>query len=267
VLTPTSSSLSPTERCQHLWSMNAESDLLQSIEELRAAVRARDEFLAIAAHELRSPMHALLLQATTVTEVARRGGGNADLIRRLERMNSVLERYVKRATTLLEISRINAGRLQLRPEHIDLAEVVRETVECYGGEAAHQGVHIEVLAPDALHGRWDRQAVEQIVANLVSNAIKYGDGQPMEVRLDRDEAYARLVVRDRGVGLSAADQLRIFERFEQAVTEHPRSGFGVGLWLVRNLVEAHRGSIEVESTLGSGATFTVRLALDSATDN
>jgi two-component system, OmpR family, sensor kinase len=244
-------------------STNEEGDLARANAELREAVRARDEFLAIAAHELRSPMHALLLQMTSVVEIARRGS-TGDLVPRLERVRQVVERYVKRATTLLEISRINAGQLQLRFEHVDFATVVREVVESYATEAAYHGARINLTTPDVLYGRWDRLALEQIVTNLVSNAIKYGDGKPVDVKLVLETPCARLEVQDRGIGIPAADQARVFNRFEQVVTAQTHSGFGIGLWLVRTLIDAHHGSIEIESAPRQGATFTVRLPLDSA---
>jgi signal transduction histidine kinase len=106
-------------------------------------------------------------------------------------------------------------------------------------------------------------ALEQIVTNLLVNAIKYGDGKPIAVALQRQGEWARLEVRDHGVGVSAADRERIFQRFEQAVAVQSHGGFGVGLWLVRTLVEAHRGFISVDSAPHRGAVFTVRLPIGS----
>jgi len=239
-----------------------ETDLLKAIEELREAVRARDEFLAIAAHELRSPMHALMLQVASAIALARRAGSD-ELLHRLERMRVVLDRYVKRATLLLDISRINANNVDLRFEELDIAEVLREMVETYAVEAAFHLVDIELAAPDGIRGRWDRLAVEQIIGNIISNAIKYGDGKPVHIGLTREGDQVRLEVKDRGIGISAEDQARIFGRFEQVVTGQHRTGFGVGLWLARALIEAHRGSIAVHSAPGQGTAFTVWLPLDA----
>ena len=238
----------------------SEDDLARSNEELRAAIKARDEFLAIAAHELRSPMHALLLQMTSVVETARRGG-DRDLLVRVERVKQIVERYVRRATTLLEVSRISAGQRKLHPENIDLVEIVRETIEVYAAEAAYHGSRVDVIAPAVLFGSWDRMALEQVATNLLVNAIKYGDGKPIEVAVSSDDAWAQLSVRDNGVGIPAQDQGRIFERFEQALLAQTHGGFGVGLWLVRTLVEAHGGSISIDSAPNQGATFTVRLPI------
>lgn len=241
---------------------DADTELLKVNQELREAVRARDEFLAIAAHELRSPMHALLLQIASALALARRTGDD-ELLRRLERVKLVLERYVKRATLLLEVSRINAGGMELRFEEIDVAEILRETIDTYSVEADFHRVTIEVVAPPSVRGRWDRLAIEQMIANLISNAIKYGDGKPVRATLSADSRCVRLEIEDHGIGISAQNQARIFGRFEQVVTSATRTGFGVGLWLARSLIEAHGGSIEVKSSPGLGSTFVVRLPLDA----
>lgn len=237
-------------------------DLLKANEELREAVRARDEFLAIAAHELRSPMHALMLQVASAIALARRTGGE-ELLQRLERVRMVLDRYVRRATLLLDVSRINAGAIDLRLEETDLAEVLREVVAIYAVEAAFNLVELRLRAPDVLVGRWDGPALEQVLGNLISNAIKYGDGKPVDIALTQEGDRVRLDVRDYGIGISGENQARIFGRFEQVMTGQPRTGFGVGLWLARALIEAHRGSIAVHSAPGQGSAFTVRLPLDA----
>ena len=242
--------------------MNEETDVVKLNQELREAVRARDEFLAIAAHELRSPMHALMLQVESVLTLARRVG-NEELLQKLERVRMVLDRYVKRATLLLDVSRINAGSVDLRFQDVDVAEVLRDIVDVYAIEAAFNLVDIRLQAPTTLVGRLDRPALEQVIGNLVSNAIKYGDGKPVDILLTREGDRIRLEVRDRGIGISAEDQARVFGRFEQVMTGQPRTGFGVGLWLARALIEAHGGSISVHSAPGQGAVFTVRLPLDA----
>src|SRR6185312_3768521 len=242
--------------------MGDDTDLLKVNQELREAVRARDEFLAIAAHELRSPMHALMLQVASAIALARRAG-HEELLHRLERVRVVLDRYVKRATLLLDVSRINAGSVDLRLEELDLAEVLREIIDTYAVEAAFNLVELRLTVPHVLIGRWDRLAMEQVMGNLISNAIKYGDGKPVEIGLEQEGDRVRIEVRDYGIGISPEDQARIFGRFEQVMTGQARTGFGVGLWLARALIEAHRGSISVASAPGRGAAFTVWLPLDA----
>lgn len=242
--------------------MNEETDLVKRNQELRDAVRARDEFLAIAAHELRSPMHALMLQVESVMTVARRVG-NEELLQKLERVRVVLDRYVRRATLLLDISRINAGSMDLHVQDVDIADVLRDSMDIYAVEAAFNQVDLRLTAPDVLIGRWDRTAIEQVIGNLISNAIKYGDGKPVDITVAREGDRVRLEVIDHGIGISAEDQARVFGRFEQVLTGQPRTGFGVGLWLARALIEAHRGSISVHSTPAKGSAFTVWLPLDA----
>jgi signal transduction histidine kinase len=225
------------------------------------ALRARDEFLAVAAHELRNPMHALLLQVATMRAAAERG--EADLLARLAQIETTVDRYVRRAAVLLDVSRISAGRLTLDRTMVDYAAIVRETAASFQGEAAFARSELNVTCPPELIGWWDQVALEQIVTNLVSNAVKYGAGGRIAVGLTQQGQSACLSVSDEGVGIPAEDLVRIFERFEQVVTRRARSGFGVGLWLVRELVEAHGGSIEVVSTVNKGSTFKVQLPIDA----
>lgn len=241
--------------------MECETRRNSAYEELEEAIRARDELLTIAAHELRNPMHALSLEASGALRAARKNG-DPTIITRLERMVLAINRYVERANVLLDVSRINAGKLHLRAEPVDFARVVKEVTEAYEAEALHHRVSFKVQVPDTLVGRWDRTAVEQIVSNLVSNAIKYGAGQPVEICLRTGGDEVELRVRDQGVGISDADQQRIFDRFEQVMSGERRAGFGIGLWLVRSVVEAHGGRLDIASTLGVGSTFSVRLPLN-----
>ena len=241
-----------------------ESRLRARIAELEQLLQARDEFLSIAAHELRNPMHSLLLQVSAALQLARQQCP-ATLVRRLERVQQIVDRYVKRASLLLDVGRMNANRLQPNVEPVDLAAVVREIVESYGPEAAFNRSALHVRVPQNLHGRWDRLALEQIVSNLISNAIKFGAGDDIDVTLEqKPDGHVMFEVRDRGIGIAMQDQERIFGRFERLAQQpgHP-AGAGVGLWLVRGLVESHNGSITVHSEPSKGATFTVMLPMDA----
>jgi two-component system OmpR family sensor kinase len=242
--------------------------LKKEVEKLRGEIVARDNLLAVAAHELRNPMHALLLQVMAALAVAKRDGLDS-LVPRLERIRHIVEVYVKRATLLLDVARLDARGWPVERQPIDLSQVVREISASYEPEAQHSGCTVNMNLPPALLGEWDRLAVEQIVANLLSNAIKYGAGTQITLSLATDRADALLSVSDCGPGISPSDQTRIFERFEQAVgKQEKRSGFGIGLWLVKSLVEAHGGTITVHSELGIGSTFTVRLpGVGSSTTN
>jgi two-component system OmpR family sensor kinase len=241
-----------------------EQELTARIAELEQALQLRDEFLSIAAHELRNPMHSLLLQVSAAVQLARREGFSA-LLPRLERVQQIVDRYLKRATLLLDVARMSAVSQKLYPEDVDFAQVVREVADSYAAEAEFHQTSLQLTLPDSLHGRWDRLGVEQIVSNLFSNAIKFGAGAPIEVVLAQDGVgSAAFVVRDRGIGIDPADQDRIFRRFEQLRPPGARTdGAGLGLWLVSELVQAHGGNIAVSSAPNAGATFTVKLPIES----
>jgi len=245
---------------------DTEARLRARIAELEQSLQARDEFLSIAAHELRNPMHSLLLQVSAALQMARQQGAGP-LARRLERVQHIVDRYVKRASLLLDVGRMNATRMQPQVESVDFAEVVREVVESYSPEAAFNRSPLSVSTPATLPGRWDRLALEQIVSNLISNAIKFGAGAPIDVSLEgKQDTSVQFEVHDRGIGIADVDQERIFGRFERLASApgHP-AGAGVGLWLVRGLVETHGGTISVRSEPAKGATFTVVLPLDAET--
>jgi signal transduction histidine kinase len=163
---------------------------------------------------------------------------------------------------LLDVSRISEGRLSLQPERLDLAELAREIAARFA-EEKRAAPPIAVRAEGPVVGQWDRRRLEQVVENLVSNAVKYGAGSPVEVEVALDGS-ARLTVADGGAGIAARDQARIFERFERAVPSRTVAGLGLGLWIVREIVTASGGTVSVESELNRGSKFTVRLPLDQA---
>jgi two-component system OmpR family sensor kinase len=241
-----------------------ETELRARISELEQLLQARDEFLSIAAHELRNPMHSLLLQVSAALQLARQQGASP-LARRLERVQHIVDRYVKRASLLLDVGRMNATRMRPQVESVDFAEVVREVVESYSPEAVFNRSALNVRIPATLSGRWDRLGLEQIVSNLISNAIKFGAGASIDVSLEsKEDTSVQFEVRDRGIGIAEVDQERIFGRFERLSAQpgHP-AGAGVGLWLVRGLVESHGGTIQVDSEPAKGSTFTVVLPVDA----
>ncbi len=222
------------------------------------AVRIRDEFLSLASHELKTPLTALRLQAHALARNAAALPREA-LPSRAEAIRRGTDRMARLVETLLDLSRIHAGGLSIEPVDSDLAKVVHEVAERFADEAHRAGCQLVVFAPDVLPGRWDPLRLDHVITNLVANAIKYGPGKPIEVLLEDEGDRARLVVRDHGIGIAPADQRRIFGRFERAVSGHSFGGFGVGLWIARQTVEAHGGTISVESRPGEGATFTVEL--------
>jgi two-component system, OmpR family, sensor kinase len=259
--------IDPQHTIDELRQRNAE--LVKANERLAEAIAARDSILAIAAHELRNPMTPLLGRVQLLRRMASKSDFQREMAEEgLVEIEWLIGQYVKRATTLLDVSRITSGRLQLDRAPVDICEMVREVEESFRPIAAHAGSDLATDLPaEALVVTGDRLAVEEILDNLVSNAIKYGNGKPVAITAaaDAEKGVALIRVQDGGAGISPSDQARIFERFERAVRpgEH-HGGFGVGLWIVRRLSEAMGGTIEVRSIAGAGSTFSVTLPLQSS---
>jgi anti-sigma regulatory factor (Ser/Thr protein kinase) len=167
-------------------------------------------------------------------------------------------RIAKLVASLLDVSRITAGRLDLEVEEVDLATVVQEVLSRHEEELQAAGCALTVRCAGPAVGTWDRLRLDQVVTNLVSNAVKYGAGRPVEVLVRADDHTATLMVRDHGIGIPPEHQKRIFDRFERVVSGRHYGGFGLGLWIVRQIVEAFGGSIDVASQPGEGSTFTVQ---------
>lgn len=236
-----------------------DADKERLIEELRAAIAARDEFIAVAAHELRNPMTPIVGQVQLLLSRARREQVSELLINGLEMLETAVDHYVRRATTLLEITRLNADKIHLQPTRFDLCELVRECVRKYEQMAVRAGTPLHCAVDDPVLGTWDRLATEQVLDNLVSNAIRYGDSKPVNVELTAGEDEVVVRVIDRGIGIAPSDRRKIFERFEQGSSAPRSGGFGIGLWLSNKLVQAQGGELRVDSELGQGSTFIVSL--------
>lgn len=258
------------ELCRRISSAVDNAKLYQDASE---ALQTRDEFMSIASHELKTPLTSISLQLQMLSRTIRKAsvtGSGMLPVESVLKTVSICEKQSKKLGTLLnellDLTRVRLGRLELNKEQVDLTRVVQEIVERVSAETIQQGVKIAVQAQDGIFGEWDLGRVEQIVSNLVSNALKYGAGKPIEIQVERlDDAYAvpcvRLRVQDEGMGVATEMRDKIFERFERAVDGHTISGLGLGLYIVRQIVEAHDGKIWVESELGKGSTFTVLLPL------
>ena len=213
------------------------------------------------AHELRNPMVPVSGQVELLLKLARRLPVGAEFVAGLERLDRAIGTLLKRAVAVLNVSRISSG--QFRPEFadVDLSDLAQQSVAALSPLADRAGSPLQVAVQGGVSGCWDRLALEQVTENLISNAIKYGAGQPIAISLTSDTATARLSVRDHGVGISADDQARIFGRFEQAVRQRPHGGFGMGLWVAQQLVSALHGEIAITSQPGAGSDFIVALPL------
>ncbi|HEX5066114.1 MAG TPA: ATP-binding protein, partial [Myxococcota bacterium] len=236
----------------------------QAEQALREADRRKDEFLAMLAHELRNPL-APMRNAVEILLLA--DGDDAVVRRAAELMDRQVSQMVRLVEDLLDVSRITRGRIELRKERVELSRAVEQAVEDIRTliEGRSQALEI-MLPPDPIHLSADTARLTQVVGNLLNNASKFTDpGGHIRLAVEREAAHAVVRVRDDGIGIAADQLARIFDMFVQVDTSLERSvdGLGIGLTLVKNLVELHRGSVEVTSQgLGCGAEFVLRLPLD-----
>jgi signal transduction histidine kinase len=239
-------------------------------EELHRAMSAREEVLSIISHDLRSPATTIKLSLEVVRRALADPGApiSPDQVQRaVLKANASLERMMKMMDDLLAMNRAEGDAFDIVWQKVDLREVIDDVLGELTGAIEASGSPVSLEGPASLVGLWDRVRVEQIVANLISNAIKYGRGGPIRLQLSQCGPMARFTVRDAGPGIAPEEQKRIFERFVRidSRNEPPnipkQEGYGLGLWIVKRIVEALGGSISVESRAGQGSSFTVELPL------
>jgi signal transduction histidine kinase len=246
---------------------NAIELLKESERQLRTAVKARDEFLSIASHELRTPLTPLVLQleaTLAVLRTSRRAGAPppvANIEARLETAVRAVGRVTMLINRLLDVTMITSDALTVSPTQVDLGALVEDVVRSMSELASRAGSPLIVTTHEPVTGLWDPAGLETIVTNLLSNAIKFGCGKPIEVEVGRQTDSACLTVVDHGIGIPLDAQQRIFERFERAVPTRHYGGFGVGLWVARQIVRAHGGDISITSAPDTGSTFVVTLPI------
>ena len=233
--------------------------------EAQAAVRARDEFLSIASHELRTPLTPLEIGLQRLLRPREGESWPAERVRpALERC----ERQVRRLEVLIDnmrdVSRISSGRLTLQHEDVDLSEVMREVTTRFADQISASGSKLELSVTGPVVGQWDRLRLEQVITNLLTNAIKYGRGHAIEASCEGTNTHGTVRIRDHGIGIDPDQISRIFGRFERAVSARSYGGLGLGLYIARQIVDAHGGRIDVESRLGEGSLFTIELPLHPA---
>jgi PAS domain S-box-containing protein len=240
----------------------AEEERERLYREAQEAILARDEFLSVASHELKTPLTALQLQLEMLQRAAHKGGAQLTperVIKKLKQADQQVQRLADLINDLLDVARIRKGQIEVRLAEGDLAQMVRDVASSFEEQVALAGCTMELRVDGPIEACWDRVRVEQIVTNLLSNAIKYGPGKPVEVRVEADADSAEISVRDYGIGIAPEHLERIFVRFERAVSADHYGGLGLGLYIVRQIVEALGGSIRVISEPDLGSTFTVML--------
>ena len=224
---------------------------------LAEAVHVRDEFLMVASHELRTPLTTLRLLTDRIG-LALRKGETDRIAPKVDMLSSQLARLERLASTLLEVSRIGAGPVSLELTEFDLSDLVREAVANFGDELSHSCSRLTLHAEKRVMGSWDRVRLGLVVTSLLSNALKYGSGKPIEIIVDED-VFARVSVRDEGIGISPEKTARIFARFARAVDAKNYGGLGLGLWLSKQIVEAHGGLLHISTQPNDGSTFVIEL--------
>ncbi|WP_163999471.1 MASE1 domain-containing protein [Pyxidicoccus caerfyrddinensis] len=230
------------------------------LDEAHEAIGARDEFISVAAHELRTPLATLTLRVQSLMSQLRRAGEGDGVMERLGFISRQVARLTALVESVLDVGRANAGTLELRREQVDLTALVEECVDRLADEAGRAGceLRLRTVAPH-VSGYLDRGRVEQALTHILGNAIKFGIGAPVDVELAQMDGRARLTVTDHGIGIPPEALKRIFGRFERGVSSRQYGGLGLGLFFSRQIVEAHGGSIHVESEAGAGATFVLEL--------
>lgn len=231
--------------------------------EAQKAIQVRDEFLSVASHELKTPITAMKLQMQLRKRSLAKFGPdffNADKIKQMaEEDEKQMDRLVRLVDDMLDISRLQSGRLSLKKELVDLGELVKEVIPRFQAQLQNSGNQIQMVVSGHVTGYWDRTRIEQMFINLLTNAIKYGCQKPICIAIRAEGHKVSLSVIDNGIGIAPEDQERIFKQFERAGNLSVASGLGLGLYIAQKIAQAHGGMIRVESHLGSGSIFTIEL--------
>lgn len=239
---------------------------LQSTQlELEQAVRMRDDFMSIVAHEVRTPLNGLILETQLRKMHLARDNAAAFTLDKMQAMVERDERQIKSLIRLIEdmldVSRIRTGKLSIRPTRFDLSERVRNLLQNFAAQIEAAESSVTLVAEQPVVGNWDEFRIEQVISNLLTNALRYGAKSPITVKVYSERGEARVEVRDFGIGISEENQHRIFQQFERVTAKHAVAGLGLGLFISEQIVTAHGGTITVESRIGEGALFRVCLPL------
>jgi signal transduction histidine kinase len=246
-------------------------ELRAAQDELQRAVRMRDDFMSIVSHELRTPLNGLVLETQLRKLRLNKGDLSAFTLDKLKAMTDRDERQINSLVRLIEdmldVSRIRTGKLSIRPTRFDLAGLVGRVLENYGAQIAAAGCEVTLSAAEPVSGVWDEFRIEQVIVNLLTNALRYGAKQPIDLRVRATPEGACIEVQDHGIGISATDLARIFQQFERVSSNGVSQGLGLGLFITEQIVASHQGTIEVESHPGQGSLFRVYLPLESRSEN
>jgi signal transduction histidine kinase len=233
--------------------------------ELEQAVRMRDDFMSIVAHEVRTPLNGLILETQLRKMHLARDNAAAFTLDKMHAMVDRDERQIKSLIRLIEdmldVSRIRTGKLSIRPSRVDLVKLVDNLLQNFAPQVDAAESSVTFSAEGPVEGQWDEFRIEQVISNLLTNALRYGGKGQIDVRVYCHEGQARVEVQDRGIGISEENQKRIFQQFERVSAKTVIAGLGLGLFISEQIVAAHGGSIVVESRINEGALFRVCLPL------
>ena len=230
-----------------------------SLAKAAEAIRLRDEFLSLAAHELKTPLTVLQLQLDTLND--RMDDSGHRVAKKLQRAAQSGERLALLVESLLDVSRITTGRFALDIKEFDLVDSINRVVDGLRPSADRASCEMSVVSAAPIVGAWDRLRLEQALTNLLANAIKYGAGAPVVVSAGREGNAVVLEVRDHGPGIPEGELARIFGRFERAASIHNYGGLGLGLYFIQAIVDAHGGSVTARNASDGGALFQITLPL------
>lgn len=235
----------------------------QLYEDAKKAIEARDEFLSIASHELRTPLTPLKLQLQGLERHVDRGTLKELPEEKIRKIVQTSDKQINRLANLiddlLDVSRITTGKLSLNRETFSMKEMIDEVLVQYSQHLQNAKTNVDVKVLDDMTGNWDKVRIEQVVINLLTNAAKYAPNKPIHVTLNKKHDNAVIEVRDEGPGIAPEDQERIFKRFERVHSKNNVGGLGLGLYISKQIVDAHKGKLTVESNLGHGSIFRVEL--------
>lgn len=246
-------------------------ELERLLRETQTAVKVRDEFLSIASHELRTPLTSLRAEIQVIQMLVEK-----DLLatypkERLQQLVRLNERQFTRLSRLvddlLDVSRISSGHLTLDLAPVPIGSIVRDALSVLRGDLSVSKSEVTVNVSAEATGLWDRLRLEQVFVNLISNALKYGAGKPIRIDVAKVDDSVEVSVHDQGIGIAEADLKRLFQRFERAASSRHFGGLGLGLYITRQIVEAHGGTIRISSSPGEGTKVTVRLPLRATAAN
>jgi signal transduction histidine kinase len=233
--------------------------------ELEQAVRMRDDFMSIVAHEVRTPLNGLILETQLRKMHLARDNASAFTLDKMHAMVDRDERQIKSLIRLIEdmldVSRIRTGKLSIRSTRFDLVQLVSNLLQNFAPQVDAAECSVAFTAEQPVVGNWDEFRIEQVISNLLTNALRYGGKSRIDVRVYSHEGQARVEVQDRGIGISEENQKRIFQQFERVSAKTVVAGLGLGLFISEQIVAAHGGSIAVESKINEGALFRVCLPL------